>query len=358
MTQVLAVAWRSVRSRPALFAGGFAALTLGVTVIAAAGLVIASGSAGAPQSRFGSNTVVVTASPMIRVREPAARPGGRSRFYTQVLAVPPALSLGEVARLGRLRGVARVIADRAQPRRTASVAAPVLLHWRPGQQVLAWLGDGTPVRLRVAAVFNAGLTGPGMLLPRSLAQAHMPPGTVTTAYLSLRPGASPAAVSKLDELLRGTGAAVLTRGSYLRQAKLGRAEGENIGLTATLAMALLYTAIAITNTLVMAVRERVRDLAQLRLAGATRRQALRTPAWEAAAIAALGVLLGLAVTAITIVAVPAALRRIGSAATVTVPWNPILAITGISLLLVLAPSVIASYLAVRPRPIEGLRIPE
>jgi ABC-type antimicrobial peptide transport system permease subunit len=85
-------------------------------------------------------------------------------------------------------------------------------------------------------------------------------------------------------------------------------------------MALLYTAIAIINILVMAVR--VRDLAQLRLAGATRRQALRTTAWEAAAIAALGVLLGLAVTAITIVAVPAVLRRIGSAATVTVPLEP------------------------------------
>ena len=189
---------------------------------------------------------------------------------------------------------------------------------------------------------------------RTRPPARPPPPTSASG-----PAHPPATViSKLDDVLRGTGAAVLTRGSYLRQANLGRAEGENIGLTATLAMALLYTAIAITNTLVMAVRERVRDLAQLRLAGATRRQALHATAWEAAAIAALGVLLGLAVTAITIVAVPAALRRIGSAATAAVPWTPLLATVGACLHLVLAPSIIAGYLAVRPRPLDGMRIPE
>lgn len=233
------------------------------------------------------------------------------------------------------------------------------LHWRPGQQVQAWLGDGTPVRLRVAAVFDAGLSGPGLLLPLGLAQTHAPPGAATAAYTGLRPGASPAAVlTGLNDALHGTGVTAAPRDSYLHQANLGRAEGENIGLTATLAMAVLYTAIAIANTLVMAVRERVRDLAQLRLAGATRWQALRTTAWEASAIAALGVLLGLAVTAITIFAVPEALRHIGSAATVAVPWNPLLAIVGACLILVLAPSIAAGYVAVRPRPLEGMGIPE
>ncbi len=233
------------------------------------------------------------------------------------------------------------------------------LHWRPGERARAWLGDGTPARLTVVAVFDAGLSGPGLLLPLGLAQAQAPPGTVTTAYISLRPGASPAAVIReLNDALHDSGVIVLPRDGYLHQAKLGRAEGENIGLTATLAMAVLYTAIAIANTLVMAVRERVRDLAQLRLAGATRPQALRTTAWEGSAIAAVGVVLGLAVTTITVVAVPAALRRIGSAATVTVPWNPRLATIGACVILVLAPSIAAGYFAVRPRPLKGVGIPE
>jgi putative ABC transport system permease protein len=250
-------------------------------------------------------------------------------------------------------------ASRPPAATTVSTEDAAILHWRPGQRVRAWLGDGTPATLRVIATFGAGLSGPALLLPRPLVAAHTPPAAATAGYVSLRRDALAATVmSELNRALRGTGTTVLTGHGYLQQTTRTTAAGENIGLTAILAVALLYAAIAVVNTLIMAIRERVRDLAQLRLAGATRNQALRTTAWEGTIIAGFGIALGLLVTAITIVAVPAALRHVGSAATLTVPWSPLLVTVAACLVLVLAPGLAAGSIALRSRPLDGMGIPE
>lgn len=234
-----------------------------------------------------------------------------------------------------------------------------ILGWQPGRQVRAWLGDGTAVRLRVIATYDAGLSGPALLLPRALVETHIPPGTATTAYIQLKRHASlPAVTAALRRSLAGTGTTLRARAQYLQQAPQSAAAGENIGLTAMLTVALLYVAIAVVNTLVMAGRERVRELAQYRLAGATRAQALAVPAWEATIIAVVGIILGLAVTAITAITVPIALRHLGSDAATAVPWQILLAIVGGSAVLVLVPSLAVGTVALRPRPLDGLMIPE
>jgi putative ABC transport system permease protein len=73
-------------------------------------------------------------------------------------------------------------------------------------------------------------------------------------------------------------------------AQAGRANTQ--AMVVVLGLALVYTVIAIANTLVMATAGRRAELAALRLAGATRGQVLRLAGMEAALVAALGAGLG------------------------------------------------------------------
>jgi putative ABC transport system permease protein len=61
-----------------------------------------------------------------------------------------------------------------------------------------------------------------------------------------------------------------------------------------------FVAIAAVNSLMMAIGERARELALLRLVGASRRQVIRMIRWEALAVIGFGVLIGLAVAAATL----------------------------------------------------------
>lgn len=70
------------------------------------------------------------------------------------------------------------------------------------------------------------------------------------------------------------------------------------GFLLVLGVAPLYTGLSVADTMVMATSDRVRDLAVLRLAGATRRQVLRLVGAEALTVVAVGAVLGLLVTAL------------------------------------------------------------
>ncbi|MFF8193089.1 FtsX-like permease family protein [Streptomyces bobili] len=62
-----------------------------------------------------------------------------------------------------------------------------------------------------------------------------------------------------------------------------------------MALVLAFTAIAVVNTLAMAVSERVREFALLRLAGATRRQVLGMLRTETVSVLLIATALGSAV---------------------------------------------------------------
>jgi putative ABC transport system permease protein len=61
-----------------------------------------------------------------------------------------------------------------------------------------------------------------------------------------------------------------------------------------------FAAIAAVNTLVMTVLDRRREVALLRLAGATRRQVLSMMHWEALLVTAAGLLTGSAIVGVTL----------------------------------------------------------
>ncbi len=78
--------------------------------------------------------------------------------------------------------------------------------------------------------------------------------------------------------------------------------------TLLIAMSVGYPAIAIANTLMMATATRRRELATLRLSGASVGQVLRVVAAEAALVVAIGTLLGLAAALTALMGVVSGLR--------------------------------------------------
>jgi putative ABC transport system permease protein len=196
--------------------------------------------------------------------------------------------------------------------------------WRLGQTALVSLSDSAPVRLRVVAVLAHRIDlEQTVLLPWGLRAGHLAAPLATAVYLRMAPGAGLAGVRAAAR--SGGGRVTSTRG-LVAAADAQAARANTRAMVVVLGLALVYTVIAIANTLVIATAGRRAELAALRLAGATRGQVLRLAGTEAALVAALGTGLGAVVTAVTLAAVRRGLAGVAPAARVAIPWPPLLAI--------------------------------
>ncbi|MEU7017343.1 FtsX-like permease family protein [Streptomyces sp. NPDC046385] len=175
-----------------------------------------------------------------------------------------------------------------------------------GERVEVWTADGRgPVRLRVAAVLARGTgdngpyvtwaNAPGATVDRIDADrpVPVPGGTVRTAD-AWAAAAFPAGAASTPQ----------TR----------------LGLLLVLGIAVLYTVIALANTLLMATSARGPELASLRLAGATRAQVLRVVAGETLLAVGIGAVLGLVVAGVCLAGLGAGLAVLSAPVAVTVPW--------------------------------------
>jgi putative ABC transport system permease protein len=231
---------------------------------------------------------------------------------------------------------------------TDTVAVPPG-RWRVGDTAELWLGDATPVRLRVVAVFARQLDlGETVLLPSALRDGHTRP-LAGTVYLRLAPGTPSGAVAAAATAGGGT---VVRTADYLSAASAERDRTNRFGGIAVLGMALLYTGIAIANTLVMATRDRARELATLRLSGTTPGQALRMIGLEAVLVTGVGAILATAVTVVTVLAVREGLVGAAPAVRLAVPWPELGAIVLACLLTAVFASVVPAALLLRRRPAE------
>jgi putative ABC transport system permease protein len=166
--------------------------------------------------------------------------------------------------------------------------------------------------------------------------------------VKLRPGADPATVTAaLRAAVSGSGAHVLRRAQWLA-ASAPRTDGQTrTGFLMVLGIALLYSAIALANTMVMATSDRVRDLAVLRLAGATTWQVLRSVAAEALLVVAVGAVLGAAVAGLNLLGVRAALGALSVPSPVIVPWQAVGVIVGGCALIAVTSAVLPARWALR-----------
>lgn len=218
-----------------------------------------------------------------------------------------------------------------------------------GQRVRVWLGDGREVTLRIVAVLRTGTGGNGVYVtPR-----NAPGAMVDRVDVALRDGADAAAVdAELREAGRATRTTVLTKDEWLARSHPRSSESTRLGLLLILGIALLYTGIALANTLVMATSDRVGDLAVLRLTGATKPQVLRLVAAEALVVVAVGSLLGAVVAGLNLLGLRGALALLSVRSPLVVPWGSLGAMVAASAVLAVLAAVVPALTALRTRPVE------
>lgn len=227
--------------------------------------------------------------------------------------------------------------------------------WQLGDVVPMRLDDGSGASLRLVATVDGGISGGYVFVPADRLDGHLEPSSIQYALVTVEPGVDPVAVR---QALATQGVVAVDRDEWLARLERAGSEGIGIGLAAVLGMAGLYAAIAIVNTLVMAARARAQDLAQMRLAGATRGQALRTLAWEGGLVALIGITLGGLVTVTTLVSMQVSLRAISTVAQADLPLPTLGLIASGCALLVLVASLVTGAFAVRRPALQTLAIPE
>ena len=116
-----------------------------------------------------------------------------------------------------------------------------------------------------------------------------------------------------------------------------------------------FTSIAVVNTLVMIALRRDRELALLRLSGATKRQVRSMARWEAALIVAIGLGVGLAIAATALVPLTHSLT---GGFRPYIPLRQLGLILGGSTVLAVIALAIPTRRALRTRPITALASPE
>ncbi|MFJ5782580.1 FtsX-like permease family protein [Streptomyces hydrogenans] len=217
------------------------------------------------------------------------RDGAEAVVKYRARAVADPAAFAELARLPVVAGDLRDLDDRS------IVVNEEFERRRVGEEVEVWRADGSgPVRLRVAAVLARGTGDNGPYVTRAQA-----PGSRLDRLESNRPLAADA----------GPAAAPPAANRAAR-----------LGLRLLLALVLLYTVIGLAGTLLMATSVRGGELASLRLAGATRAQALRAVTGEALLAVAIGTVLGLAVTAVVLGSLGAGLAALSAPVALAVPW--------------------------------------
>ncbi|MFI9545003.1 FtsX-like permease family protein [Streptomyces sp. NPDC052016] len=208
-----------------------------------------------------------------------------------------------------------------------------------GQRVRVWLGDGTARTLRIVAVLATGTGDNGAYVTAANAGG----ARVDRVDVRVRAEADAAAVGA--ELRAVDGVRVASKARWVAASYPETNRATRLGVLLVLGIALLYTGISVANTLVMGAAERGRDLAALRLAGATGGQVLRLAAAEALTVVAVGGVLGLLVTLVNLAGMGGALALLSAPVAVVVPWPALGWTTGacavLALVSVLTPTAFA-----------------
>ncbi|MET7403843.1 FtsX-like permease family protein, partial [Dactylosporangium sp. NPDC005572] len=289
--------------------------------------------------------------------------------------------------------------------------------WDVGDRVSLWLGDGTPTVLRVAAVYDRGLAFGDVTLTRATVAGHtatatddhvllrLAPGTDLSGWLSAHAGAGvgpvpSASLSASPSAHPGAGLGPVPSASLSAQpgAGLGPAPSGSLAaqpgadvasalsdwlaahpgavvtsadaLTASLATDLAlgawlnrlliavlvaFAALAAANTMVVAALSRSRELALIRLAGATKAQTRRMVHAEQTALLGTALLLGGTIAAVTLTSV---VHTATGRLLPYVPWPAYATILAATATLALATTILPVTHLLRKRPIQALAAKE
>jgi putative ABC transport system permease protein len=226
-------------------------------------------------------------------------------------------------------------------------------HARIGDRMAIMLGDGTRARATVVAIYTRDLAFGDVLLAPELAAGHLTTALLGTILIETDQPA--AAATRLRALAqRYPGLQVSDSASFVTAADADRELNHWLG-PFFVAMIFAFTSIAVVNTLIMIALRRRRELALLRLTGATTRQVRSMARWEAILIITIGLGIGLAITATALLPLSHALTG-GFRPYAPAGWFA--AILGVSALLALVALSVPTRRALRARPVEAIGIRE
>ncbi|MBP2325600.1 putative ABC transport system permease protein [Kibdelosporangium banguiense] len=213
-----------------------------------------------------------------------------------------------------------------------------------GDKVSMRFGDGQIVPTTVVALINSKQGFETALVPATLLASHTTAGVAKQIMVRT---SDPAALATIP------GVRVADR-SVLTEAYAAEQQTQAWINYLLAGMIILYTAISVINTLVVETADRRREFGLLRLSGARRGQVLRMAGVEGLAIAIAGIGLGTLISAGTLV--PFSLAAMDS----VLPYGPIwiyLAVAGAAGILTMAATLIPTWFALRPRPVDTVTAP-
>ncbi len=210
-----------------------------------------------------------------------------------LLATDPA-TFGEVATLGETRGRLRDLEQ-----------GGVFLYDQTAEGLGLDVGDSLEMEfaasgtqdLPVAGTFSdKTLVGADYLISLSEWNEHFSERTDYQVLVKSAPGVSAAdARAALDHVVESSPNVTIQDQSDIRERSSAQVD-QLLGLvTALLGLAIIIALLGITNSLVLAVFERTRELGLLRAVGMSRRQARSMIRWEAVIVAVIGAVLGLVI---------------------------------------------------------------
>jgi putative ABC transport system permease protein len=314
-------------------------------------LAVTSDGAGLPRAALADVRATPGVSSAVAIAPTMLGPGGvglsDDLTSAQVLegGAGGGLDAGVVAgSLAGLHGTAVALS------RTRADAA----HAHVGDSVSLMLGDGTRTHAKLVAIYTRGLGFGDALVAPELAAGHLGNPLLQTILVRTSNGATVA--PRLRKLAaRYPGLAVGDRATLL--ASVDDADrATNRWLTPLfVAIIFAFTSIAVVNTLAMIALRRGRELALLRLTGATPRQVRSMARWESALIIAIGVGVGLSIAATALVPLS---HAVTGGYSPFVPGKPLLAILGGSTVLAVLALAVPTRRALRSRPIAAVGVAE
>jgi len=312
---------------PVLVAIGVSAAMLGVTGTAAA----ASSAAVRDQAAGASYVVLPAGAPglttaltlgagvqatavtdtTVLAYEPAIAPFG---FHLEApMPIPfaaigidhPSAAFGVPVRAGSLAGLS-----------DGTVAVDTSWGLPVGGTLRLWLADGTPVTLKVIAVYSSGLSGTSLILDQ-----HNAGGLPARVYVR----ATPAWATAMHAAASAEGARIVPAAGWSAAVSDEQAAQNRAGMVILVGIAVLYCAIGIASTFFMSARGRRSEWALLNLSGATGHQVIGVIAAEALTLTLVGIAVAALAAAVVLGLEAVALA---GAAPVVVPWTLLAAISG------------------------------
>ncbi|MFT7840706.1 ABC transporter permease [Saccharothrix sp. BKS2] len=245
------------------------------------------------------------------------------------------------------------LADLSGPTMAVSALQADSNGWKVGDHAKVWLGDGTPVTLRIVAIYGRGIGFGDFTVTNDVIAGH----TASTGYerilVRVEPGTD-ITTALADVTGRYPGSTVTNTAGHTGQL------ADDLALSAWMNKLLMgimigYAAMAAANTMVMAALTRGRELASLRMVGVTRKQVKRMVHAEQSGLLGVSLLIGGSIAALTLISV---VRTLTGQSVPYVPPLGWVSITGGTALLALLTTILPIARLLRVPPIAGIGIKE